>query len=78
MKRRPNYQQQGGRSDHSLRAIGYQLKPGGPLVQLIDGRSGGPVAFPKADVYRALYGMNNEAAHVMKAMERFDELKVIR
>lgn len=75
---RPNYQQQGGREDHALRAIGYQLKPGGPLVQLIDGKTGGSVAFPKEAVYGALYGMNNEAARVMKAMERFDELPVIR
>lgn len=75
--KRGAYRQEGGRRDHSLRAIGYVLKKDGPLVPLLN-EKGEIVTFPKAAVYGALYGQINEAHYVIKAMERFDELPVIR
>lgn len=72
------FRSEGGRSGHPLRAVGYQLRPGGPLVPLIDGLTGGPVAFSKEEMMGASYGMKNEASHVLKAMERFDDIKIIR
>lgn len=72
------FRSEGGRSEHPLRAVGYQLRPGGPLVPLLDGKTGGPVAFSKADMLAASYGQNNEAFRVLRAMERFDDIKIVR
>lgn len=74
---RRTYRQEGGRSGHPLKTVGYQLRPGGPLVTLIDGKTGGPVAFKNEDIYLAAFGGDNEAARVLKAMETFDALRVV-
>lgn len=50
----------------------------GEFTPLIDGKTGDIVLFSKAEQHAAGYGHNNDAFRVMKAMERFDELKVIR
>lgn len=50
----------------------------GVMTPLIDGKTGDIVEISKADQYAAGYGKNNDAARVMKAMERFNELPVIR
>lgn len=71
------FHEQGGDRGHSLRGVGYRLTPAGPLHPLIDGRTGEPATFPKAEVYAACYSKRNEVFYVLKAMERFDELKVV-
>lgn len=64
-------------SENGRRGIAYP-NGRGVMAPLLDGKTGDIVEISKADQYAAGYGKNNDAARVMKAMERFNELPVIR
>lgn len=64
-------------SENGRRGIAYP-NGRGVMTPLIDGATGDIVSFAKAEQYAAAYSKNNDAFRAMKAMERFDELKVVR
>lgn len=49
------------------------LEVGGQV--LLDGRTGEPVTFRKADLHAAMYGQQNEAWWAIRAMSAPEELK---
>lgn len=66
-----------GEQSHPLRGIGYRIKEGGPLIPLIDGRTGEVVSFPKAEVSASVLGVRNEAFYVLTAMDKFDGIAIV-
>ena len=55
---------------------GFGVEVQGRRLPLLDGRTGEPAVFRKADVIGAGYGQRNEAWYVMRSMDRFEELKL--
>ena len=50
----------------------------GVMTPLLDGKTGDIVEISKADQYAAGYSKANDVYRILKVMERFDELPVIR
>lgn len=50
----------------------------GTPAPLIDGKTGGLVTFSREERNGAAYGQRNRATQVLRAMERFDDIKVVR
>lgn len=64
-------------NENGRRGIAYPNKKG-VMTPLLDGKTGDIVEISKADQYAAGYGKANDASRIMKAMERFNELPVVR
>lgn len=60
----------------AVRGLGLEVR--GHLMPLLDGATGEPAVFSKAEVHGATYGQQNSAWHAMHALARPGDLKLVQ